>query len=61
MDFSDNGAKKPITFQSLAIEFFTQMSGGGRRHIRVRRILPLPFVPERNSTLQSVGIRSHLL
>ena len=35
---------------------YSQMSGGGRHYIRVRRIVPLHLGAQRNSALQSVGI-----
>lgn len=56
---SDDGKQKLITH--YLSDLYRQMSGGERHYIRVRRIVPLRLGAERNSTLQSVGIRSHLL
>jgi hypothetical protein len=53
------GKQKLITHYPS--DLYRQMSGGERHYIRVRRIVPLRLGAERNSTLQSVGIRSHLL
>jgi hypothetical protein len=53
------GKQKLITHYPS--DLYRQMSGGKRHYIRVRRIVPLRLGAERNSTLQSVGIRSHLL